>query len=217
MTDYQGNPKKKNRELEQPKKKKEKSVERVTRGQVIVTKKSLGRKAKDLIIEMDIRGVSRYIWHEILVPAAKNMVVDSVQRGAERAVYGETAVRRRTYGYGGSSRYQYNNPINRMHRDVVSREVTNIVNQGPISGRYPRRPQDAYILTSREEAELVIDQMNDIIDNYEVASVADLHATIGLTSTPVDNKWGWTYLGNVQIRQIREGFLIDLPLPEPID
>lgn len=212
--DYQGNPKKKNRELE--KQKPEKNVERITRGEVIVTKKSLGRKAKDLITEMDIRGVSRYIWHEILIPAAKNMVVDSVQRGAERAVYGENAVRRRNLGYG-PSRYQYNNPINRQYRDAVHRDVTSIVQQGPISNRYPRRPQDAYILASREEAESVVDQMNDIIDNYDVASVADLHASIGLQSSPVDNKWGWTYLGNIQIRQIREGFLLDLPLPEPID
>lgn len=216
MTDYQGPPKKKKKDiLELESKKSDKTVERVTSGEVIVTKKTLGRKFKDLVSEMDIRGVSSYIWHEIMIPAAKNMVVDTVQRGAERAVYGETAVRRRTYGTG--TRIQYNNPVSRMHRDVVSREVSSIINQGPQASRYHRRPQDAYILASREEAELVVEQMIDIIDNYEVASVADLHATIGLQSTHVDEKWGWSDLREARIRQIREGFLLDLPMPEPID
>jgi hypothetical protein len=213
--DYQGKQKKNRPEIEQAKP--EKTVERVTSGEVIVTKKTFGRKVKDLLIEADFRGVLRYIGREILVPAAKNMIVDSTQKGVERVVYGETAVRRRTYGGYGGTRVQYNSPISRQHRDVVSREVTSILNQGPRPTGYSRRPQDAYILTTREEAELVIDQMNDIIDNYEVASVADLHATIGLNSTHVDEKWGWTYLGNIPIRQIRDGFLLELPMPEPIE
>jgi hypothetical protein len=213
--DYQKDPKKNRPEIEQSKP--EKTVERVTSGEVIVTKKTFGRKVKDLLIEADFRGVLRYIGREILIPAAKNMIVDSTQKGVERVVYGETAVRRRNFGGYGGTRVQYHSPINRQHRDVVSREVTSILNQGARPSGYTRRPQDAYILTTREEAELVIDQMNDIIDNYEVASVADLHATIGLNSTHVDEKWGWTYLGNIPIRQIRDGFLLELPMPEPIE
>jgi len=208
MTDYQGNPKR-NKETED---KPEKSVVRVTSGEVIVAKKTLTRKVKDIIAMMDIKGVMRFIGRDILIPAGQKMIVDSARQGVERIVYGETAVRRRDYG----TRYQYNNPINRQYREAVHRDITNIVNPGA-QGRFSRRPQDAYILSSREEAELVIDQMNDIIDNYQVASVADLHATIGLSATHVDNKWGWTYLGNVPIRAIREGWLLDLPMPEPID
>src|SRR4029077_6557922 len=127
--DYQGNPKKNRPEIE--KTKPEKTVERVTSGEVIVTKKTFGRKVKDLFIEADFRGVLRYIGREILVPAAKNMIVDSTQKGVERVVYGETGVRRRAYGGYGGTRVQYNSPISRQHRDVVSREVTSILNQGP--------------------------------------------------------------------------------------
>ena len=58
--------------------------------------------------------------------------------------------------------------------------------------------------------------MNDIIDTYEVVSVADLNELVGLPTSYMDNKWGWIYLGDVQVRQIREGFLIDLPSAEPI-
>ncbi len=58
--------------------------------------------------------------------------------------------------------------------------------------------------------------MNDIIETYEVASVADLQDLVGLPSSHVDNKWGWINLHDVQIRQIREGYVIDLPQAEPM-
>jgi len=46
-----------------------------------------------------------------------------------------------------------------------------------------------------------------------------LYDLVGLSSlsTHVDNKWGWAILQNVDIRQTREGYVIDLPLPEAIN
>ena len=58
--------------------------------------------------------------------------------------------------------------------------------------------------------------MNDIIDTYEVVTVADLNELVGFPTNHVDNKWGWSYLADVQVRQIREGYLIDFPPAEPI-
>jgi hypothetical protein len=59
--------------------------------------------------------------------------------------------------------------------------------------------------------------MTDIIDVYKVASVTDLHDLVGLPSTYVDNKWGWENLSYANVRQIREGYLLDLPPVEPIN
>ena len=44
----------------------------------------------------------------------------------------------------------------------------------------------------------------------------DLYDLTGLPSAHVDNKWGWTYLTNTEIRQIRDGYLLDLPPMEEI-
>jgi hypothetical protein len=94
--------------------------------------------------------------------------------------------------------------------------MPNIPDQGPRSIRVNRRDANDIILTSREEAELVIERLIDIIDKYDVASLADLNDLLGLPTSHVDNKWGWTYLNNVEIRQIRNGYLIDLPSLEEI-
>lgn len=76
---------------------------------------------------------------------------------------------------------------------------------------------DVVILATRSEAELVLERLGDIIDKFEVASVGDLHDLLGLPQTHVDQKWGWTYVGDASIRQVREGYLLDLPLAAPIE
>ena len=49
------------------------------------------------------------------------------------------------------------------------------------------------ILNSRSESELVLESLQDIIDKYDVASVADLYQLVGLPTAYTDNKLG---LGN---------------------
>lgn len=204
--DYQGNAKKAKNEPAVPKK-----IEKVISTEVVVHKRSLGQKIKDLFIEADFRSVAHYIVADIMLPAARNLLVDASTKGIERMVYGEQAMRRK--GIGAGPRVTYNSPINRSY-SASSPPRSALIPPGDV--RTPRHSRDEFILSSREEAELVLERMNDIIDTYEVVSVADLNDLVGFPTSFVDNKWGWIYLGDVQIRQIREGYLIDLPSAEPI-
>ena len=208
--DYQGNAK---RDKVQPVTSEKKSVERVVKGEVIVQKKSLGRKFRDVFIGADFGSVAHYILTEVLLPAARNTIVDASTKGIERMIYGETATRRRSIGAG--PRVTYNNPINR-ERGYLPNSPRSMLSMPDRENRSPRHSRDDFILSSREEAELVLERMNDIIDTYEVVSVADLNDLVGFPTSYIDNKWGWIYLGDVQVRQIREGYLIDLPSAEPI-
>ncbi len=45
------------------------------------------------------------------------------------------------------------------------------------------------IVSSKSEGDLVIERLVDIIDTYEVASVADLYDLLGLPNSYIDNKW----------------------------
>lgn len=200
--DYQSNAKK-NKEESQ---KVDKNIQRVVSGEVIIQKKSLGRKFLDLFVVSDIKSVMRYIVSEVLLPAARNTIVDASSKGVQRMMYGESAMRRTQYG--AAPRITYNNPINRDYARPIAAPGLPV--------RTARFNQTDFILASREEAELVLEQMNNIIDQYQIVSVADLNALIGVQSSHVDNKWGWQYLLDVPIRQSREGFIIDLPQAEPI-
>ena len=190
---------------EQPKKKPQKVVEKIVVGEVIQHKKTIGERFKSVFLNGEFKSSVRYIGAEVLLPALRNMVVDATTKGIERVIYGESMPRRRQERQG--PRVSYNNPFDRPTRPQ----------QGPMYAPRTRRQQiNNIILSSRSEAELVVERLGDIISQFDVATVADLHDLVGLPTTYVDNKWGWTSLAYVDIRQVREGYLIDLPEIEAI-
>lgn len=206
--DYTGNSKKEKSEKVKP----EKKIKRVVQGEVLVQKKTIGRKFKDLFIMADFRSVVQYVFSDVLLPAARNMIVDSSTKGIERMMYGPDAMRRRNIGSPPGrvsyTNYSNSNPINRGVRSAPPVQTTS---------RSVRSSREDFILATREEAELVVERMNDIIETYDVVSVADLNDLVGFPTTHVDNKWGWTFLVGVNIIQTREGYLIDLPPADPIN
>lgn len=189
----------------------EKNITKVVTVDAIQRPKSLGRKFKDLFFGGEFKGATRYITIEVLLPAVKNMVVDATTKGIERVIYGDSNPRRRAE-MANRPRVSYNSPVDRY---ASSRGRVMLPDQPPYSARN-RATSGDIILVSRDEAELVIETLKDIIEKYDVASVADLHDLVGLPTTHVDNKWGWSVLKYADIRQIREGYLIDLPPVEPI-
>jgi hypothetical protein len=72
-------------------------------------------------------------------------------------------------------------------------------------------------LATRVEAEEVIDRLFDVVSRYETATVADLYEMVGVTGNYTDDKWGWTDLRGASVQRVRNGYLLDLPRPEPLD
>lgn len=220
MEDYQGNSNKnKQSDASEEKQKPKKVVTKVTVGEVIVPKKSISKKFRELFGfkaifgETDTRSVAEYVIVDVMVPAARNLIFDVLSEGLKRKMYGDSATRRYIPGSGSrvTSYTPYNRPIERRYSPLTGAAV-----RRPINEPRAKHERENFILSSRQEAELVLERMNDIIDSYEVVSVADLNELVGLPTSHIDNKWGWTYVGDVDIRQVREGYLIDFPLPEPI-
>jgi len=209
MPDYQGNAKKDRAAAEKP----EKNIERVVVGEVIVQKPTLGQKFKGLFTRTDPKTVITYVAASVLLPAAKNMLYDGLKTTAAHMIFGEAAARRQQMTAGGGSRTVYNNPVSRA-REGMARLAPPVTQVPRALSR--QHVHENFILSSRDEAELVLERMNDIIEKYEVVTVADLNDLVGLPTTHVDNKWGWIYLADVQVRQIREGFLIDFPPAEAV-
>lgn len=181
-------------------------VQPVVTGEVIVKKKSWGEKFKGIFFGGDAKNALRYIAADVFLPTVRNLLVDATTKGVERMVYGDSPSQRRrptTYG----ARIQYNAPIQRDRAYLPDQ---------PRSLRPVRKDTNDLVLASREEAELVLERLIDIVDKYRVASLADLYDLVGLPSSHVDNKWGWTYLNNTEIRQVRDGYLLDLPPTEEI-
>jgi hypothetical protein len=73
-----------------------------------------------------------------------------------------------------------------------------------------------FVVTKKEDAELVLKLLVEIIENYSVIALADYKELLGLETVHLDNVYGWTQLNNVNILKLQEGYLIDLPPLEEI-
>lgn len=193
----------------------EKNVEKVVTGEVIQRKRGVGRRFKDIFFGGDARTTVNNVTSDVLIPAIRNAIVDFAIASVERFVYGDTRSPRRSSRTNYSARTAYHNPAaHRYPRDP--RESTSLPGQPPYPPRTSSTEANEIILSTREEADAVIERLVDIIERYEVASLLDLYSLVGLPTSHSQNKWGWQSLRGAKVKQIREGYLLELPPYEPI-
>lgn len=194
----------------------EKKVTRVVEGEVIRRKKPLGKRFKELLLGGDSRSVGEYVFMDVLVPAIRDMISDAATTSIERMVYGGDVRphhRRPSQRGGGLGNVRYD----RIGAPVGRREDPR--DRGRDLSRRARATHDfdEVILPTRVEADEVLTSMFDLLDKYEVATVADLYQLVGVTSKYTDDKWGWTDLRGSGVTRTRGGgYLLDLPEPEPL-
>ena len=201
--DYSSNSNDKRKQAE--KKKERPEVKKVVSGEVTERKKGFGSKFKSIFFGGDFKSAASYVAADVLLPALRNMLADASKGAVDRVIYGDT---RRTTHVGGRANYsgrtQYNNPINRAARPDPR--------LGPQhSYRSGRQDPTEIVLADRDDAEVVLERLGDIVDQYETACLADLYDLVGLSSNHTDQKWGWTSMHGSSIVQIREGYLLQLP------
>lgn len=207
MSDAQfpGNPKvskavRLNRELPDPP---------VLSGEVVIRKTPIGRKLKQIFFGGDFKGAARSTVAEVLVPDMRELVWDSFTGFAKKIVFpsGRDQQRGGRNPINTSSRTTYNMPLQRSAM---------LPHQPPYLSRHGRMQVEDIILQTKEDCEMVLDYLMDIIDKEQVASKADLMHVLGRPWDFTAQSWGWGFLGNAEIVQVREGHLLDLPPMEPI-
>lgn len=75
---------------------------------------------------------------------------------------------------------------------------------------------DRLIYASRAEAQEVVDAMCDILLKSKYVTVSDFYALSGVSSTWVDDNYGWESLVGVIPVPHNGGFQLNLPVPEQI-
>lgn len=212
MENYPSNSRNLRDEPKEPKK-----IERVVSGKVTLRKKPLGKRFLETFVGGDDAGsVWGYIVTDVLVPAAKDMVSDAVYQGIERILFGD--VRNRV---GGSRSFRHDSGGHIKYNRFAPQ-------QSPVSRREdPRRPLsrqarathdfDEIVLSTKVEADEVIEQMFELLATYDAVTVSDLYGMLGQTGNFTDERWGWTDLRGAGSTRIKGGYLLDLPRPEPLD
>lgn len=184
-----------------------KEVKKVVSGPVVRRKKSLGKKFAETFTGDDARSVASYVFLDVMVPAAKSMVSDMVSQGIERLLFGSSS--RQNRNHQSNTYISYNNPTGRAGRPDGRREISHRARA--------THDFDEIILPTREDAENVIDGLQNLIETYGVASVADLYDLLDITGSFTDDKWGWVKLRDASVDRVREGYFLNIPKPEALD
>ena len=192
-TNYQSNSKKSKINTVEDKNK----VDKIVKGKVKTKKKN---SILASFINDDLQDVKKYIVEDVLIPTIKKTITDVVKNSIDMFFYGEVSRSNRS----NSSRISYSSYYDR-DREPRSRSRRNSL------------LIDDIVLESRAEAEEVLDRLDEMIEEFGMASVLNLYDLIGVTAPFTADKYGWTDIRNATAVRVRDGYLLKLPRVMPLD
>ena len=190
----------------------EKHIERIATGKKV--KQSAGSKFLSEFLADDIHSIKDYILWDVLMPAFKNAISDTVTNGIDMLLFGQTRTR-------GSNTIKRITPYSSMYNGVSSNRVVKYNDIQQESARRQSRGLAGYsyqevVLQTRPEAEDVLAHMRLYLDRYNVVSVSDLYDAVGEVPEMMDTKWGWTDLSGARVERCSEGFILRMPRVEAL-
>ena len=198
MFDYSSNSNR-NKQDSENRQKKHESV--VSKKPVIKTRKGFGR----LVDRLNLNNIGSHILEEYIVPSIGKTLVDTIsyifdlKQGSSRGSYSGASYR---------NYYESNRGGRSRDRDDEKDADDNSIY------KYRNLTFDF-----RQDALAVIDAMQDVLDEYDAVSVADLYDIAGVSSNNwTNNKYGWTNLDTAEVAHARGGgYKLVLPKARPLD
>ena len=208
-----------NEETVTPKEKKQ--LDRLVTVQPQKVKRSLlGRLVTGVMGPEGLPSIGAYVNEEIIKPAIKNLIFDTITSAASKAMFGDKGGPNRGGGYnrysgGSSSSYRpatnYSNRYSNSSRPEPQHEERRV--------RPTRYGVEDYIIEDRFDASNVLTTLTEAADKYDSVSIADYYDIIGVPATQyTDNTYGWTIdaITHATIQPVRGGYIIKFPPVEVI-
>lgn len=150
----------------------------------------------------EVRNIGNSLFAEIVMPAIKSAVVDFFSNGVNMMMFGSDSQPRR-----GQPR-SYNKQYRERRRSGGRQRSPN---------RRIERTQEVFediFFDRRDDAQLVLGRMMELVADYGQASIGDLYSLVGLASNITHEGWGWDDLSRVRVHYSSEGYVVDFPEPE---
>lgn len=191
-------------------KKPEKQINKVTLSQARIGKAPLGVRLKETFVGGDVEEVRSYVFFEVVVPAIKSMLFDTVVASADQMLFGNGP-------RSGTLKAAANTIAGRIDYNKTSTQRSK-------GGRVEQRPTitsrdrsqhnfDSVILETRGEAAGLLEEMERVISDYGWVSVSDFYEMVDITGEFTDEKWGWHSVDGAVVRPARGGYTVVLPKP----
>ena len=143
----------------------------------------------------DVEGIFDIIIDEVVIPAIRDTIYNSVENGLHILLYGNTKAQSKT----SRTTVSYNRYYDRGGSNARTTSVADDRERNRA-----RLPKCAEGLRSREEAEDLRYELEATIEDYTYATVSDLKEFMGEETVSTDNKYGWYSLEKAKIRSYRD-------------
>lgn len=175
-----------------------------------------------------VSGIGGYVAEEIVKPAIKNILFDTLTSSVSMFLFGERGMANRHRGYN-----NYNAPRNDYTRSYNSQPPARpsndryYNNQPPRDDRNNAAPRnvsrygvDDYTIDSHHDASHVLVALTEYAEKYGSASIADYYDLIRVPTQYTDNNHGWRHDAISAARIVpdrRGGFIIKFPPAEVLN
>ena len=189
-------------------KKERKMPDSVIKGSAKAKKKSSGRKFIETFVAEDLNTIKDHVIQDKVKPAILEMIYDAVTDGLEISLFGLAGRKKRTTSGGYTA---YGSYYKAGGESKLAQKAQ------------PKPKKSAYDMTEiefdfKEDAENVLDQLCENIQEYGDVSGEVLCHLLGQSSSYTDRNYGWTDLSTARIDRVRGGtYILSLPRAEVIE
>lgn len=176
-------------------------------------KKPLGQRIAENFGGENLQTVGKVLLVTVLLPSAKDLMMEMVQVGTQRLIYGEGA-RRNGGTVGNSSR----RPTGYSSISTQGRLVGSAERNEPAMTSRERQMFDfsGLVFDDLGQAEEIIMEMEAAIDEFGWVTVGDFYESIGESGNGfTDRKFGWDNKAfeGATPKRVRGGWILDIPAP----
>lgn len=184
-------------------------LEKIVTGTATLKEKTLGDKLKRIFWGPQFKTALIFVGGSVILPAIKDMAEDAI-----------TSMIRGSFNGG---------DYGRGPRRGVSGGNSNYVNYSSFSKQKPEERREIsakarashdfgeVILGSRAEADMILESLQHLIDQYGHAKVSDMYDLADITGSFADTMWGWYDLRGAAVRRSGGGYHLAMPRTQPIE
>ena len=189
-------------------------------GGLTLKQKTPGQRFRERFIKTDLNTVGSALLDNVIVPAILDTIYKAGMDALSMLVYGDTRASRtgglKTIGGGIFRDYTNGGVISGVSNSRSRDRVDNV------------RPEDSprynnLVFEIRGDAENILWNMRDYINTYDSIQIIKLYELVreqtgvDIQMSASDARFGWSDLTNAGVKQIRGGYLLDLPNPIILD
>jgi len=170
--------------------------------------------------------IGRYLGSEVVMPAVKDIIANSLTTGIQMAIFGKDAAARPRNDYRSVSRAgygtTYSSRTGTVHTDYTAPTGGGVTKVDRKRRGYDRASQfnsEDYIMDDRNEALEALANLQDQADKYDQVSLADFYDLMGQETQYTDNNYGWLYddIMKGKVVVIGGGYALRLPRLENLE